>query len=139
MFLYHVSWSLKSQTGLTTKPPPPLECYCSVTITCTTVYNHMDGSTQASLSFCISWSLLKPMCSESVMLSNHLILCSPLLLPSVFPSIRVFSVGCHPVRWPKYWSFSFSISPSSDYSELISFRINWFHLFAVQGTVKSLF
>ena len=104
-----------------------------------TVYNHMDSSTQAPLSFCISWSLLKPVCIESVMLSNHLILCSPLLLPSVCPSIRVLSVGCHPVRWAKYWSFSFSISPSSDYSELISFRINWFHLFAVQGTVKSLF
>ena len=77
---------------------------------------------------------------ESVMPSNHLILCHPLLLcPSIFSSIRVFSnesVLC--IRWPKYWSFSFSISPSNEYSELISFRIDWFDLFAVQGTLKSL-
>ena len=71
--------------------------------------------------------------------SNHLILCHPLLLPSMFPSIRVFSkesVLC--IRWPKYWSFSFSISPCNEYSELISFRIDWLHLLAVQGTLKSL-
>ena len=73
---------------------------------------------------------------ESVMPSNHLILCRPLLLPSVFPSIRVFSDLC--IRWPKYWNFSFSISPSNEYSGLISFRINWFVLLAVQGTLKSL-
>ena len=95
---------------------------------------------QASLSFTISWSLLKLMSIESVMPSNHLILCHPLLLlPSIFPSIRVFSKElalC--IRWPKYWSFSFSISPSSDYLGLISFRIDWFDLLAVQGTLKSL-
>ena len=94
---------------------------------------------QASLSFTISRSLLKLMSSESVMPSNHLILCHLLLLlPSIFPSIRVFSnesVLC--IRWPKYWSFSFSISPSNEYSGLISFRIDWFDLLAVQGTLKS--
>ena len=82
---------------------------------------------QASLSFTISWSLLRFMPIESVMPSNHLILCYPLFLPSIFPSIRVFSnesVLC--IRWPKYWSFSFSISPSNEYSGLISFRTNWF-------------
>ena len=86
-----------------------------------------------------SWSLLKLMSIESVMPSNHIILCHPLLLPSVFPSIRVFSnesVLC--IRWPKYWSFSFSISPSNEYSGLISLRMDWLDLFAVQGTLKSL-
>ena len=95
---------------------------------------------QASLSFTISWSLLKVMSIESVMPSNHLILCHPLLLlPSIFPNIRVFSsesVLC--IRWPKYWSFSFSISPPNEYSGLISFRIDWFDLLAVQETLKSL-
>ena len=93
---------------------------------------------QASLSTS-SWSLLKLMSIESVMPSNHLILCRPLLLPSIFPSIRVFSdesVLC--IRWPKYWSFSFSISPSNEYSGLISFKIDWLDLLAVQGTSKSL-
>ena len=77
---------------------------------------------------------------ESVMPSNHLILCHPLLfLPSVFPNVRVFSsASVLRIRWPKYWSFSFSISPSNEYSELISFRINWFDLLAVHGTLKSL-
>ena len=76
---------------------------------------------------------------ESVMLSNHLILCHPLLLPSVFPSIRVFSnESALCIKWPKYWSFSFSIGPSSDYSGMILFRIEWFDLLAVQGTLKSL-
>ena len=94
----------------------------------------------ASLSITNSWTLLKLKSIESVMLSNHLILCHPLLLPpSVFPSIRVFSneSALH-IRWPKYWSFSFSISPSNEYSGLTSFRINWFDLLAVQGTLKSL-
>ena len=93
---------------------------------------------QASLSFTISQSLLKLMSIESVMSSNHLVLCCPLLLlPSIFPSIRVFSneSALH-IRWLKYWSFS--ISPCSEYSELISFRIEWFVLHAVQGTLKSL-
>ena len=95
---------------------------------------------QASLSITNTWSLLKLMSIESVTPSNHLILCRPLLLPpSVFPSIRVFSnesVLC--IRWPKYWSFSFSISLSNEYSGLISFRMDWLDLFAVQGTLKSL-
>ena len=95
---------------------------------------------QASLSFTISRSLLKLMSIELVMTSNHLILSQPLLLlPSIFPSIRVFSdkSALH-IRWPKYWSFSFSISSSNEYSELISFRIDWFDLPAVQQTLKSL-
>ena len=95
---------------------------------------------QASLSFTISWSLLKFMSIESVMPSNHHILCLPLLLlPSIFPSIRVFSneFPLH-IRWPKCWSFSFSISPSIEYSRLISFRMDWFDLSLVQGTLKSL-
>ena len=95
---------------------------------------------QASLSITNSWSLLKLMSIESVIKSNHLILCHPLLLPtSIFPSIRVFSnESVLPIRWPKYWSFSFSISPSKEYSGLISFRIDWLNLLVVQGTLKSL-
>ena len=95
---------------------------------------------QASLSITNSRSLLKPMSIESVMPSNHLILCHPLLLlPSIFPSIRDFSnESALCIRWPKYWSFSFRISPSNEYSGLISFRIDWFDLLAVQGTLKSL-
>ena len=95
---------------------------------------------QASLSFTISQSLLKLMLIELVMPSNHLVLCHTiLLLPSIFPSIRVLSneLALH-IRWPNYWSFSFSISPSNKYSGLISFRIDWFDLLAVQGTLKSL-
>ena len=96
---------------------------------------------QASLSFTISQSLLKLTSIELVMPSNHLILCHPLVLPpSIFPSIRVFSnESVFHIRCPKYWSFSFSISPSNEYSGLISFRIDWFDLLAVQGTRKSLF
>ena len=95
---------------------------------------------QASLSITNSQSLLKLMSIGPVMPSNHLILCCPLLLPpSIFPSIRVFSnESVLPIRWPKYWSFSFSISPFNEYSGLISFRINWFDLLAVQGTLRSL-
>ena len=95
---------------------------------------------QASLSITNSGSLLKVMSIESVMPSNHLILCHPLLLlPSIFPSIRVFSSESVPhIRWPKYWSFSFSISPSNEYSGLISFTMDWLDLLAVQGSLKSL-
>ena len=95
---------------------------------------------QASLSIINSWSLLKLMPIESVMPSNHLILCRPLLLlPSFFPSIRVFSnESVLHIRWPKYWSSSFSISLSNEYSALISIRIDWFDLLTVQGTLKSL-
>ena len=94
---------------------------------------------QASLSVTDSWNLLKLMSIELVMPSEHLIFCHPLLLPLLFPSFRVFSsesVLC--TRWPNYWSFSFSISPANEYSGLISFRIDWFDLLAVQGTLKSL-
>ena len=95
---------------------------------------------QVSLSITKSRSLLKLMFIESVMPSNYLILCSPLLPPSIFPSIRVFSneLVLH-IRWPKYWNFSFSISPSNEYSGLISFRMDWLDLLAVQGTLKRLF
>ena len=95
---------------------------------------------QASLSITNSWSSLKLMSIELVMPSNHLILCHPLLLlPSIFPSIRVFSnESVLHVRWPKYWSVNFSISPSNEHSGLISFRIDWLDLVAVQGTLKSL-
>ena len=95
---------------------------------------------QASLSITNSWSLLKLMSIELVMPSNRLILCRPLLLlPSVFPNIRVFSnESVLRIRWPQYWSFSFSITPSNEYSGLISFRMDWLDLLAVQGTLKSL-
>ena len=94
---------------------------------------------QASLSITNTWSLLKLMSIELVMSSNHLILYHPLLfLPSIFPSIRVFSnESVLGIKWPNYWIFSFSISPSNEYSGLISFRIDWFDLLAVQGTLKS--
>ena len=114
------------------------QCCCSFTQSCLTLYDPTDCSTPASLSFTISQSLLKLMSTESVMPSNLLILCHPLLLPpSIFPSIRVFSneSALH-IRWPKYWSFS--ISPSNEYLGLISFRINRLDLLAVQGTLKSL-
>ena len=114
--------------------------FSSVTQLCLTLYDPSTAARQASLSITNSRSLLKLMCIELVMPSNHLIFCRPLLLlPSVFPSIRVFSnesVLC--IRWPKYWSFSFSISPSNEYSELISLRTDWLDLIAVQGTLKGL-
>ena len=112
----------------------------SVTQSCPTLWPPWTTAHQASLSLTNPWSLLKLMSIQSVMPSNHLILCRPLLLlPSIFPSVRVFSsesVLC--IRWPKYWSFSFSINPSNEYSGLISFRIDWLDLLAVQGTLKSL-
>ena len=93
---------------------------------------------QASRSITNSWSLLKLMFVQSVMPSSHLILCRPrLLLPSIFPSIRVFSNEPVLIRWPKYWSFSFSICPSNEHPGLISFRMDWFDLLAMQGTLKS--
>ena len=94
---------------------------------------------QASQSITNSWSLLKFMSIELVMSSNYLILCRPLLPPSIFPSIRVFSnESALSIRWPKFWSFSFSIIPSNEYSGLISFGMDWLDLLAVQGTLKSL-
>ena len=100
----------------------------------------LTAACQTTLFITSSRSLLKLMCIESVMPSNHLILCCPLLLsPSIFPSIRVFSnESALCVRWPKYWSFSFNISPSNEHSGLISFRMDWLDLLAVQGTLKSL-
>ena len=100
----------------------------------------MAEACQASLSITNSQSMLKFISFESEMPSNHLILFHPLLLlPSIFPSIRLLSnESVLPITWPKYWNFSFSISPSKEYSRLISFRINWFDLLAVQGTLKSL-
>ena len=107
---------------------------------CPTLCDPWTAARQASLSITNFRSLLKLMSIELVMPSNHLILCRPfLLLPSIFPSIRVFSnESVLLIRWPKYWSFSFSISPSNEYSGLISFRIDWFYLLVVQGTLKSL-
>ena len=110
-------------------------------ITCVLLFaNPWTAARQASLYITNSWSLLKLMSIKSVMPSNHLILCHPLLhLPSIFPSIRAFSnesVLC--IRWPKYWSFSFNISPSNQHSGLISLRMDWFDLHADQGTLKSL-
>ena len=101
----------------------------------------MDCSTPGFPVITNSRSLLKVMSTELLMPSNHLILCHPLLLPpSIFPSIKVFSnESVLPIRWPKYWSFSFSISPSSEYSALITFRMDWLDLLAVPGTLKSLF
>ena len=113
---------------------------CLVAKSCPTLCSSMDCSVAGSSVLRISQRLLKFMSTEPVMLSNHLILCHPLLLlPSVFPSMRVFSIesALH-IRWPKYWSFSFSIRPSNEYSGLTAFRIDWFALLAIQGTLKSL-
>ena len=114
--------------------------FSPVTQSCPTLCDPWTAARQASLSITNSRSLLKLMSIESVMPSNHRILCRPLLLlPSIFPSIRVFSnesTLC--IRWPKNWSFSFNISPSNEYSGLISFRMKWLDLFAVQGTLKGL-
>ena len=115
-------------------------CCCSVVQSCPTLCNPMDCSTPGFPVLHHLPEMLKLMSIESVKPSNHLLFCRPiLLLPSAFPSIRVFfnelALG---IRWPKYWSFSFSNSPSSEYSGLISFRIDWFDLLPVQGTVKSL-
>ena len=111
---------------------------CSVTNSCLTLIPG-TAAHQASLPLTASQSLLKLMSSESMMLSNHRILCHPLLLPSVFPNIRVFSTeSALCIRCHKYWSFRFSISPSSEYSGLISFKIDWFDLLAVHGTPKRL-
>jgi len=122
-------------------PPTPISS--SVQFSCSDVSDSVTPWTaarQASLSITNSQSLLKLMSITSVMPSNYLILCRPLLLPPwIFPSIRVFSSeSILHIRWPKYWSFSFSISPSSEYSGLVSFRMDWLDSLAVQGTLKSL-
>ena len=114
--------------------------FCSVTQLCLTLCDPMDCSMPGLPVHQQIPELFKYMSIDSVMPSNHLILCHPLLLlPAIFPSIRVFSnKSVLSIRWPKYWSFSFSISPSNEYSGLISFRIDWFELLAVQGTLRSL-
>ena len=117
-----------------------INCCCSVAKSCPTLCNPMDCSTPGFPVFHFSHSLLKFVSIKSVMLSNPRILCTLLfLLPSIFPSIRVFpNESALHIRWPNYWSFSFSVSPSREYSVLISFRIDWFDLFEVQGTLRSL-
>ena len=136
-------WSLLTSSSVPLVPCPKNSSYLASLLLLFSLW--LSGTSwtvpHQALPFCaISWSLLKFMSIESVMSSNHLILCHSLLLPpSVFPSIRVFSdesVLC--IRWPKYWCFSFSTSPSSEYSGLISFRMDWLDLLAVQGTLKSL-
>ena len=123
-------WTLLSQ---------PVQ-FSSVTQSCLGFATPWTIACQASLSITNVWSLFRLMSIEPVMLSNHFILFHPPLhLPSIFPSIRVFSnESILPIRWPKYWSFSFSINPSNEYSGLSSFRIDWLDLLAVQGTLKSL-
>ena len=115
-------------------------CCCSVTKSCLTLWNPWTTTHEASLFLTISWSLPKFMPIESVMQFNHLILCHPvLLLPSIFPSIRIFSSEpAVPIKWPNYWSFNFSISPSKEHSGLIFFKIDWLYPLAFQGTLKSL-
>ena len=112
--------------------------FSSVTQSCLTLWTPLTAAHQAPLSITNSWSLLKLTSVTLVMPSNHLILCHPLLLPpSIFPSVRIFSSeSVLSIRWPKYWSFS--ISPSNEYSGLISFRTDWLNLLTVQGTHKSL-
>ena len=140
--LLHHPASLSQQTvTFLYRPADPLHgCHCPVARSHLTLCSPMNCSMAGFLSFTISQSLLKLMSIELVMSSNHLILCHPLLLlPSIFPSIGVFSnESALLIRWPKYWTFSFSINPSDGYSGLISFRIDWFYLLAVQGTLKSL-
>ena len=113
---------------------------CSVPRSCLTLRPHGLQHTRCPLAFAVSRSLLRLLSTEAVMPSNHLILCHPLLLrPSIFPSIRVFSnESALCIRWQKYWSFSFNISPSNEHPGLISFRMDWLDLLAVQGTLKSL-
>ena len=129
------SYAYCIQFSSVTQLCPALLCVCVQLFT-----TPWTTARQVSLSITNSRSLLNLMAFKSVMPSNHLILCHPLLLlPSILPSIRVFSSeSVLYIRWPKYWNFSFSISPSDEYSRLISFRINWFDLLAVQGTLKSL-
>ena len=114
--------------------------FSSVVQLCPTLWTSWTAAGQASLSINKSRNLLKLVSIKSVMPSNHVILCHPILLPlSIFPSIRVFSnKSVLPIRWPKYWNFSFSISPSNEYLRLISFRIDWLDLLAVQRILKSI-
>ena len=134
-----VSFRTQLKYSYSVEPSPVMSCFL-VTLSCPTLCNPMHSSTPGFLSFTISWSLLRLMSLESVMPSSHLVLCDPLLLlPSIFLSIRVFSheAVLH-IRWPKYWSFSFSLSPSNEHSGLFSFRMDWLDFLAVQGTFKTL-
>ena len=124
-------------------PGKPLYTFSSVQFSCSVVSDSVTPWTaarQPSLSVFNPWSLLKLMFTEWMMPSNHLILCHPhLFLPAIFSSIRIFSnESVLRIRWPKYWNFSFSISPSKEYSGLISFTMDWLNLLAIQGTLKSL-
>ena len=131
------------QAGSLSLAPPRKPSNCTIVVqslSCVWLFvTPWTAAHQGSLSFSIYWSLLKLMTIESVIPSNRLIFCHYLLLPSIFPSIRVFSnelaLG---IRWPKYWCFNFSISPFNEYSGLISFSIDWFDLLAIQGNLKSL-
>ena len=142
--IYHHLYKITSNTASYSHSPFLGSCSCccySVAQSCPNFVTPWTAAHQASLSFTITRSLLKLMSIKSVMPSNHLVLCHPLLLlPSIFPNIRVFSnkESALCIRWQKYWSFSLSISPSNEYSGLISFRIGWFDIIAVQGTLKSL-
>ena len=134
---------LQAKRGWDLNPRPPayhFVQFSSVAHSCPTLCDPMDCSMPGFPVHHNSWSLLKLMSIDSVMPSNHLILYHSLFLPpSIFPSIRIFSnESVLHIRWPKYWSFSFSISPSKEYSGLISFRMDWLDLLAVQGTLKSL-
>ena len=135
--------SVRLVTNVQKERPQLGQSACSIQFSHSVVSDSVTPWTearQAFLSITNSWSLVKLKSIESVMPSNRLILCHSLLLPpSIFPSISVFSnVSVLRIRWPKYWSFSFSISPSHEYSGLISFWIDWFDLLAVQGTLESL-
>ena len=127
---YIPAWKLPKKSNMAVQPLSHIQLFATP----------WTAAHQAFPSSTISWSLLKLMSIESVMPSNYLIFCCPLLLlPSIFPSILVFSnESVLPIRWPKYRSFSFSMSPSSEYTGLMSFRIDWFDLLAVQGTLKNL-
>ena len=140
LFLRNACWTLSSLRLCHSGPPLPIQFSSVESLSCVWLFaTPWPAAHQASLSFTTSRSLLKLMSIESVMPSNHLILCRPLLLPpSIFPSIRVLSnESVLHIRWPKYWSFSFSISPSDEYSGLISFRVDWLDLLEVQGTHES--
>ena len=139
-FCLHPTWHKQNYTLWAPVSLFFLSTFNSVAQSCPTLCDPMTAVHQASLSTTNSQSLLKFMSIESVMSSNHLILCRPLLLlPSVFPNIRVFyTESILHIRWPKYGSFSFTISPSNEYSGLISFRMDWLDLLAGQGTLKSL-
>ena len=141
IYVHMKRWKLHPQgRAFTVKCTAESSQFSSITQSCLILCDPWTAAQPASLSITNSWSLLKLISIESVMLYNHLILCRLLLLlPSIFPTIRVFSnESVLHIRWPKYWSLSFSISPSSEYSGMISFRMDWLYLHAVQGTLKSL-